>query len=141
MVDGPYVLTTRRFVYIGDDDASGLIYFASYFRYMADADQDFFRAIGQPLIESIRDGVSCPCVNAACDYVHPVRAGDELRQVTTLESPGRTSFRMVHRFYLGDTLAAIGHLSRVWTDLGEMSSVPLPQWLRDVSSPGAQADG
>jgi len=140
MAHGPFVLTTQRFVYIGDDDASGLIYFASYFRYMADADQDFFREIGQPLIESIRDGVSCPCVNATCDYVRPVRAGDELSQVTTLEHPGRSSFKMVHRFYLNNTLAAEGHLSRVWTDLGTMTSAPLPQWLRDVSSPSPRVE-
>lgn len=134
MVDGPFALTSNPYVFIGDDDASGLIYFNSYFRYMAEADQNFFRAIGHPLIDSIRDGVSCPCVNAECSYIHPVRAGDELRQVTTLEEPGRSSFKMVHRFYLGDVLAAQGHLARVWTDLSVMKSAPLPGWLRDLSS-------
>lgn len=135
MADDPFVLTSIRQVYIGDDDASGLIYFNSYFRYMSEADQEFFVTVGQPLIESIRSGVSCPCVNAECAYIHPVRAGDTLTQVTTLEYPGRTSFKMVHRFYLGDTLAAEGRLSRVWTDLTGMTSTPLPQWLRELSSP------
>lgn len=134
MGDGPFVLTSERNVYIGDDDASGLIYFNSYFRYMSEADQDFFNLVGQPLIESIRLGTSCPCVNAECAYIKPVRAGDSLTQVTSLESPGRTSFRMVHNFYLAGELAAQGALSRVWTDLNTMTSSPLPDWLRDLSS-------
>lgn len=129
-----FALTSERHVYIGDDDASGLIYFNSYFRYMSEADQEFFRLVGHPLIESIRDGVSCPCVKAECSYIRPVRAGDDLSHVTTLESPGRSSFRMVHRFYLDGNLAAEGIISRVWTDLTAMSSMPLPQWLRDLSS-------
>jgi acyl-CoA thioesterase FadM len=135
MGDTGFTLNSARHVYIGDDDASGLIYFNSYFRYMAEADQDFFRAVGQPLIESIRDGVSCPCVKADCSYIRPVRAGDDITQVTSLENPGRSSFQMVHRFYLDGTLVAEGVISRVWTDLDAMTSMPLPQWLRDLSSP------
>jgi YbgC/YbaW family acyl-CoA thioester hydrolase len=135
MVGTGYSLTSERHVYIGDDDASGLIYFNSYFQYMSEADQDFFRAVGHPLVESIRNSVSCPCVKAECSYMRPVRAGDDITQITNLESPGRSSFRMVHRFYLEGNLAAEGVISRVWTDLTAMTSVPLPQWLRDLSSP------
>lgn len=135
MVGTGYSLTSERHVYIGDDDASGLIYFNSYFQYMSEADQDFFRAVGHPLVESIRNSVSCPCVKAECSYMRPVRAGDDITQITKLESPGRSSFRMVHRFYLEGNLAAEGVISRVWTDLTAMTSVPLPQWLRDLSSP------
>ena len=134
MVESSFSLTSSRHVFIGDDDASGLIYFNSYFRYMSEADQDFFRAVGHPLIESINEKVSCPCVKAECSYIRPVRAGDDLSQITTLESPGRSSFRMVHRFYLDGSLAAEGVISRVWTDLEAMTSMPLPQWLRDLSS-------
>jgi acyl-CoA thioester hydrolase len=134
MADTSFALTSERHVYIGDDDASGLIYFNSYFQYMAEADQDFFRAVGQPLVESIRDGVSCPCVKAECSYIRPVRAGDDITHITTLERPGRSSFRMVHRFYLNGELAAEGVISRVWTDLTAMNSMPLPQWLRALSS-------
>jgi YbgC/YbaW family acyl-CoA thioester hydrolase len=135
MVGTGYSLTSERHVYIGDDDASGLIYFNSYFQYMSEADQDFFRTVGHPLVESIRNSVSCPCVKAECSYMRPVRAGDDITQITKLESPGRSSFRMVHRFYLEGNLAAEGVISRVWTDLTAMTSVPLPQWLRDLSSP------
>lgn len=135
MVGTGYSLTSNRHVYIGDDDASGLIYFNTYFRFMSEADQDFFRAVGHPLIESIRDSVSCPCVKAECSYIRPVRAGDDISQITTLESPGRSSFQMVHRFYMGGTLVAEGTISRVWTDLRAMTSMALPQWLRDLSTP------
>ena len=138
MADTCFSLTSKRHVYIGDDDASGLIYFNSYFQYMSEADQDFFRAVGHPLIESIKDSVSCPCVKAECSYIRPVRAGDDITHITTLENPGRSSFQMVHKFYLQDNLAAEGIISRVWTDLSAMTSMPIPQWLRDLSLPGGK---
>lgn len=135
MGNQPLTLKIPRHVYIGDDDASGLIYFASYFKYMADGDQDFFSKIGKPLTDGINEGVSCPCVNAECSFIKPVRAGDDLEQVIRLEAGRRTSFQMIHQFIKSDEVVAEGRLTRVWTELGIMKSIDLPSWVLSVATP------
>ncbi|MHB1089500.1 MAG: acyl-CoA thioesterase [Ilumatobacteraceae bacterium] len=137
MANQPFTLKISRHVYIGDDDASGLIYFASYFKYMAEGDQDFFRKIGKPLTDGINEGISCPCVNAECSFIKPVRAGDDLEQIIRLEAGRRTSFQMIHQFMKGDEVAAEGRLSRVWTDLSTMKSTEVPSWVLSVATPTA----
>jgi|GEM_PF-3800522 len=138
MGNQPFTLKIPRRVYIGDDDASGLIYFASYFKYMADGDQDFFSKIGKPLADGINKGVSCPCVNAECSFIKPVRAGDELEQVIRLEVGRRTSFQMIHKFIKDDEVVAEGRMTRVWTELSIMKSIDLPSWVHSIATLGRQ---
>jgi 4-hydroxybenzoyl-CoA thioesterase len=124
-----------RRVYVGDDDASGLIYFPSYLRYMAEGDQDYFDALGHPVVEMIGDGVSCPAVNSSCDFVSPARAGDDLDQEIRITVGQRSSFACHHEFRLDDRVVARGRVVRVWVNLADMSSQPLPEWLREASEP------
>lgn len=123
----------RRTVYVGDDDASGLIYFPSYSRYMAEGDQDYLAALGHPVVELIGDGVSCPAVSSSCDFVSPARAGDSLEQEIRITTGRRSSFVCHHEFRIGDRIVASGSVVRVWVNLADMSSQPLPKWLLEAS--------
>lgn len=119
-----------RTVYVGDDDASGLIYFASYFRYMAEGDQDMFEALGQPVVSHIRAGVACPAVSSTCEFVSPARAGDTVVQRIRLHCGPRSSFYSDHEFSVEGKEVAAGRVTRVWVDLSTMTSEPVPDWIR-----------
>lgn len=107
---------------------------------MAEGDQDFFRKIGRPLTDGINEGVSCPCVNAECSFMKPVRAGDDLEQVIRLEAGRRTSFQMIHQFMKGNEVVAEGRLFRVWTDLSTMKSTQIPPWVLSVATPAVPSN-
>ena len=124
----------HRTVYVGDDDASGLIYFASYFRYMAEGDQDHMAALGHPVLEGISQGTTCPAVSSSCDFTSPARAGDQLEQTITIRPGLRSSFTCEHVFTVSDREVARGRIVRVWVDLATLRPIELPAWLRAVAS-------
>lgn len=123
----------ERRVYLGDDDMSGLIYFATYFRYMAEGDQECFEALGHPVWDQIADGESAPAVHASCDFLAPARAGDRLRQQIRLVAGERSSSTTEHTFVTdaGVTVAR-GRIVRAWVHLATMETRPVPPWLRDA---------
>jgi 4-hydroxybenzoyl-CoA thioesterase/acyl-CoA thioester hydrolase len=127
----------RRTVHLGDDDSSGLIFFATYFRYMSEGEQDYLAALGHPVAAHVRDGVTCPAVGSSCEFVSPVYGGDVLDQTIRLVAGRRSSFRSEHEFRAGERVVARGRIDRVWTELATMTSQPLPDWIRAA----AEADG
>ena len=123
----------ERTVYLGDDDSSSLIYFVSYFKYMAEGDQDFFEALGEPVMKHIDTGESCPTVSSNCDFISPARAGDSVVQTVRITDPSRTSFRCEHEFSVDGTTVARGSVVRVWVNLTTMRPEPLPEWVRSAA--------
>jgi YbgC/YbaW family acyl-CoA thioester hydrolase len=69
---------TRR-VEFADTDAAGVAHFASFFRYMEEAEHAFYRSLGSSAYRLEADRVEgMPRVSASCDYLSPVRYDDEL---------------------------------------------------------------
>jgi acyl-CoA thioesterase FadM len=129
------MLTRTRTVLVGEDDGSGIIYFASYFRYMAEGDHELFERLGHAIWDQINEGFSGPAVNATCNYLSPARAGDRLEHRVRL-LVGRSSLRTEHEWRLpSGAVGAEGGITRCWVDLAKMEPVPVPDWMRD------QADG
>jgi 4-hydroxybenzoyl-CoA thioesterase len=128
------VIRTRK-VLVGEDDASGLIYFATYFHYMSEGDQLLFEEIGHPIHRQIRDRIAGPAVHAECDYVAPARAGDELTHEISLLTGKRSSVTSRHEFRCGDRVVARGRIVRAYIDLGRFRTVDVPAGIR------AAADG
>ncbi|HZQ28197.1 MAG TPA: thioesterase family protein [Acidimicrobiales bacterium] len=123
----------RRTVYLGDDDLSGLIFFASYFRYMSEGDQDYMEALGHPVAEHAGSGTTCPAVHAECDFVAPTGAGDSILQHIRIVPGGRTSFTCEHEFTNQEgTVVGRGRIVRVWVDMSTMKPQPLPEWVLEA---------
>lgn len=123
----------ERRVYLGDDDMSGLIYFATYFRYMAEGDQECFEALGHPVWSQIAAGESAPAVHASCDFLAPARSGDRLRQQIRLTPGGRSSCTTEHTFVTEEGVTvARGRIVRAWVHLATMETTPVPRWLHDA---------
>lgn len=126
------MFTRQRRVLVGDDDASGIIFFASYFHYMAEGDQELFEALGHPIWDQIDTGEAGPAVNATCDYLSPARSGDLLRQTVRLVAGAHTSVRTEHEWTLDSgVVTARGRITRCWVDLASMTKLPLPAWIQD----------
>lgn len=126
------MLSLTRTVLVGEDDASGLVFFATYFHYMAAGDQELFAALGHPIWGQIAEGSSGPAVNATCDYLAPVRAGDTLDHHIRLLVGARTSVRTDHEWvHRTGSVAARGSITRCWVDLSTMAPMPVPAWVRD----------
>ncbi|MFF5988776.1 acyl-CoA thioesterase [Prauserella flavalba] len=131
----------KRKVLVGEDDASGLIYFATYFHYMSEGDQLLFDEIGSPIHRQIRDRLAGPAVHVECDYLAPVRAGDELTHEIVMAAGKRSSVMTEHEFRRGDLVVARGRIVRAYVDLGTLETVEVPDLIRAAADSDARRVG
>ncbi len=126
----------RRLVHWQDTDTAGIIHFTNYFRYMEEAETEFFRSLGiQKVKDPPFDTVLCPRVSASCDFIKTVAFGDELDVHLSVAKIGRTSIGYRFSFRRGEDEVAHGRLTVVCVQKdrnGEMKSVPVPERLRQV---------
>ncbi|MHC1730101.1 MAG: acyl-CoA thioesterase [Syntrophobacteraceae bacterium] len=89
-------------VRFGDTDPYGVIYCASYFRYCHHGIEEFLKFHHLPPHEVFRnqaEGYGLPIVSAACNFLKPVKYGDELRLVVSLAEIKEKSLTFHFRFY------------------------------------------
>ena len=71
--------TYRRRVEFAETDAAGVAHFAGFFRWMEEAEHALYRSVGGAAYRSGPDGVEgMPRATVSCEYLRPVRYGDEL---------------------------------------------------------------
>jgi len=119
-------------VRFGDTDPYGVIYFASYFRYCHHGIEELMRHLGLPPHEhfrNVREGYGLPIVGAACDFLRPVRYGDELSLEVCVARLGERSLTLGFRFFHDEALAGRGQATMVCID-ESWRARPLPQGLR-----------
>ena len=89
-VAGPF--HTRIRVRYEETDAAGVVYYANYLVYFEVARVEALRAVGVPITEVERRGVTLPAVSASCTYHSPARVDDLLDVAMWTEHVGRASF-------------------------------------------------
>jgi YbgC/YbaW family acyl-CoA thioester hydrolase len=116
-------------VHWSDSDAAGIAWFANYFRWFEDAEEELFAAtLGrsrQSLLDEINFGM--PRVDAAAKYHAPIRPGQTIRVgiASTLENPRR----LRHDFEMRDdqgVLLAAGFVRIACVDLATFTPRDLP---------------
>ena len=80
----PYTHHSR--VAFADTDASGIVYFAHFFRYAQEAEVYALASLG-----FTRQELRYPRVNATADFLKPLKFWDEFRTEAALEQIGSTS--------------------------------------------------
>jgi YbgC/YbaW family acyl-CoA thioester hydrolase len=67
---------TKRRVEFSDTDMAGIIHFASYYRYMEEAEHQFFRSLGLTVMQKVDDHtvLGWPRVSANCTFEAPQRS-------------------------------------------------------------------
>lgn len=91
-------LTTSRRVEFRDTDAAGIVHFSAFFFWMESVEHELLRAAGVSVVDRGSDGVdaSWPRVSAACDYLAPIRFGDEIGVTAAVDRVGGSS--VTYRF-------------------------------------------
>ncbi|SHG12133.1 1,4-dihydroxy-2-naphthoyl-CoA hydrolase [Desulfacinum infernum DSM 9756] len=126
-------------VRFGDTDPYGVVYFASYFRYCHHGIEELLRHVGCPPHEYFRNadrGFGLPIVGASCDFLRPVRYGDELNLFVSVLRLGARSVTFGFHFYLQGSPECVGRgqasmtaIDRTWR------SCQLPEELRNGLEP------
>ena len=129
-----FVLPIR--VRFGDTDPYGVVYFASYFRYCHHGIEEFLRQLGLPPEEFFRnreEGFGLPVVGADCDFLKPVKYGDDLQlSVAVLRLKDKAVTFGFQFYYMGtDQLVAKGEATIVAIDRN-WKARSLPERLRQA---------
>ncbi len=125
-------------IHFGDTDPYGVVYFASYFRYCHHGIEAFLRHFGlppQPYFRNTERGFGLPVVGASCDFLRPVRYGDELILTVSLKTVKPKAMTFAFHFYdsVGEQLVARGEATIVSIDRS-WKSCPLPPELLAIAS-------
>jgi len=127
----PHFLSRRR-VEFCDTDMAGIVHFANFFRYMEQAEHEFFRALGLKIAGRLPDGTEYgwPRVSATCSYESPARYEDELDIQITIRRRGARSLTAGYEFFCRGTLLATGEMKTVFCVMpadGPMQSAAIPE--------------
>ena len=123
-------------VHWSDCDAAGIAWFANYFRWFEDAEEELYAAVlgrtRQSLLDELRFGM--PRVEVSAKYSAPVKAGQTIRIgiMSTLENPRR----LRHQFEMRDErgrLIASGAVRVACVDLDSFTPRDLPD---EIGRPG-----
>lgn len=137
---------THRRVAMGDVDAAGILYFAAPYRWLEELFTGWLNDIGHPVSAMLRDGVACPCVASAANYLVPLCLDDQITITLHPSSIGTTSFAVTAeaRRVVDDVVAVRATGWHVFTRFGgaghpNLSPEELPTSLQaELSSYGIE---
>ncbi len=107
--------TATRLVQFHETDLAGIVHFSNFYRYMEEAEHDYFRALGLSIMEQQPDGVMIgwPRVRGSCAFESPAFYGDLLEIDITVTRVGAKSLSMQFDFRRGEQRLAKGDLKTV----------------------------
>lgn len=137
-MNAPFTITRR--VQFAETDMAGIVHFANYYRYMEEAEHEFFRSLGLSIMQETEDGaiISWPRVSAACRYESPGYYGELLEIRLAVTRISEKSLTIEYGFYRGETRIAHGEMKTVCCLFrhGEpMTSIPIPPDYREKLDP------
>ncbi|MFG0332192.1 MAG: acyl-CoA thioesterase [Maioricimonas sp. JB049] len=92
--------TTRRRVEFSETDMAGIVHFANFYRWMEEAEHDFFRSLGLSIMVRRPDGsyIGWPRVSATCSFQAPATYSDEIDVELNVERIGVKSLTFLVAF-------------------------------------------
>ncbi len=98
-MSAPTFTLTRR-VEFHETDAAGLMHFSNFYRWMEVCEHEWFRALGLEIMTSGTDGYfrGWPRRESSCAHLRPLRCGDVVRIVGTIEEVGDSSLAYAFTF-------------------------------------------
>jgi 4-hydroxybenzoyl-CoA thioesterase len=134
------MLSNRREIQVewGDCDPAGIVYFPRFFEFFDACTNALFERAGFRKAEMLKHYglLGIPLIEAAAQFYVPAAFGESVTVETRIVEWGNSSFRVEHKMYKGDVLAAEGRERRVWTvrdplRQSGMRSQPIPQEVKD----------
>ncbi len=85
-------------VYYADTDSGGLVYYATYMRWMEMGRCEFLRNTGIDLRKQQDSGVITVVARANLTYIRPGRYGDDLQMILWVSEVSTVSFKFHYQF-------------------------------------------
>lgn len=115
-------------VYFYDADPAGIIFYASLFKFVHAAYEDFMRSLDTERDYFFDKDYILPIIHAEADYVRPIKVGEELRIDVVVSSLKNSSFELSYKFYKSDgTFTAIAKTVHVCVLKQEFKRIELPK--------------
>ncbi len=123
--------TTTRLVQFSETDMAGIVHFSCFYKYMEEAEHEFFRSLGLSIMLKQNDGsiIGWPRVSAKCSFKAPARYEDLLEIRLNIERIGVKSLTIQYNFWRDKTLIAQGTMKTVcclFQQGQEMQSIEIP---------------
>lgn len=120
---------TNNRVRMHDVDMAGILYFPRQFRFAHDALEDFVEQNGISFDTLFRKNhFVFVVVHAESDYLAPLRVGDKLEIVLSVEQIGNSSFTIGYEIYKSDkTLVGKAKTVHVTLDSTTRKKIPIPE--------------
>lgn len=120
-------------VYWEDTDAGGVVYYASYLRFLERARSEWLRALGVDQVRLLREErLQFVVVEANVRYHRPAKFDDQLAVTVTLESMRGASIAMgqeIRRGPAGEELLVTATVRAACLDAASLKPRPLPKSL------------
>ena len=124
----PFMWTVR--VYYEDTDATGVVYYANYLKFMERARTEWLRVQGFEQTDLAREyGVAFVVRSAAINYLRPARFNDGLQVTVELIKVGAGHIDLIQRVLREDELLSDAAIKIACVGLRTMRPVRIPQPL------------
>ena len=106
---------TSRRVEFCETDMAGIVHFSNFYRWMEQAEHEFFRSLGLTIVNPQPDGITFgwPRVSASCRFESPARYEDVLKITLTVQRIGVKSLTYDVRFTTDGRPVANGTMKTV----------------------------
>lgn len=125
------MFSTKAQVYFFDADPAGIIFYASLFKFVHTAYEDFMKSLHTERNYFFDENVVLPIVHAESDYKKPIKVGDILKINVTVSQVRESSFELSYIFYNeNDALVAAAKTVHAAVDKASFKKTALPADLR-----------
>ncbi|MCA8999724.1 MAG: acyl-CoA thioesterase [Planctomycetaceae bacterium] len=126
-----YYATSRR-VQFSETDMAQIVHFANFYRWMEEAEHEYFRSLGLSIMSQQDDGtyIGWPRVNASCHYHAPAHYDDILDIRLRVERIGVKSLTYHFEFWKNDRRIAFGRMKSaccICRPDGTLASIEIPE--------------
>ena len=129
---GVFTIPVR--VYWEDTDAGGVVYYASYLKFLERARSEWLRALGIDQVALLRqERLQFVVVEANFRYHRPARFDDELDVTVNLESLRGASIALGQEIRRGAELLVSATVRAACVDADSLKPKPLPKALQQKS--------
>ncbi len=126
---------TKRRVEFASTDMAGIVHFANFYRWMEEAEHEYFRSLGLTIMEKQADGtyIGWPRVSASCHFEAPAYHDDILEIRMNVERVGFKSLTFYVEFYRDVKRLAHGRMKTACCICGldhGLKSIEIPEHYR-----------
>jgi 4-hydroxybenzoyl-CoA thioesterase len=133
------MISNRKEIHVewGDCDPAGIVYYPRFFEYFDACTNALFESVGFRKAEMLKTYglLGIPMIDTRAQFYAPASFGETVRIETRIVEWGRSSFRVEHKLYNREVLAAECAEKRVWTvrdpqARNGMRSEPIPDEVK-----------